>query len=210
MLSLLLCSGKIDTATPFKSPRLNRQQMLRTLASSISLLLFTLAALLWLIPFFTEVGPLTCGNPTTTAFELSAFRGSPNPTARMFHYTGYIRIARQHGYAPENRFNADLWNFTSHSIFPGVSANHLTGPWRFGDKDLIGHQDWLIIHSAYLVIAVLPLAIAGSLAPVRALRRRLRTHRGRCPICDYNLTANTTGICPECGSKIVRHKDLKA
>jgi hypothetical protein len=24
---------------------------------------------------------------------------------------------------------------------------------------------------------------------------------GRCPACDYDLTGNTTGICPECGAR---------
>jgi hypothetical protein len=126
----------------------------------------------------------------------------------VFHYTGYIRIARQHGYVPENRFNTDLWDFSTRPILPGVVAGHFAGPRQFGDKDLIGHQDWLIIHSAYLVLALLPLAIAASLPLMRALRRRLRIHHGLCPTCSYDLTANTTGICPECGSKIARHKDL--
>lgn len=32
-------------------------------------------------------------------------------------------------------------------------------------------------------------------------RRRLRMRRGHCPICNYNLRGNTTGVCPECGAK---------
>ena len=36
------------------------------------------------------------------------------------------------------------------------------------------------------------------------LRRRMRRWRWKthCRVCDYNLTANTTGICPECGTMI--------
>ena len=32
------------------------------------------------------------------------------------------------------------------------------------------------------------------------LRRRLRLKRGLCLNCGYNLTGNTSGICPECGT----------
>lgn len=31
--------------------------------------------------------------------------------------------------------------------------------------------------------------------------RRLRLRQGRCLACGYNLTGNTSGICPECGVK---------
>ncbi|MCC6907002.1 MAG: hypothetical protein IT430_03590 [Phycisphaerales bacterium] len=33
-------------------------------------------------------------------------------------------------------------------------------------------------------------------------RRRWRTARGRCPTCNYDLRATTTGVCPECGAAI--------
>lgn len=32
-----------------------------------------------------------------------------------------------------------------------------------------------------------------------AVRRALRRRRGHCPMCNYNLTGNATGRCPECG-----------
>jgi hypothetical protein len=37
---------------------------------------------------------------------------------------------------------------------------------------------------------------------VRALVERRGFKIGHCQLCDYNLTANVSGICPECGSKI--------
>ncbi len=44
------------------------------------------------------------------------------------------------------------------------------------------------------------------LLPAIALGRRwvkiLRENQGGCPVCGYDLTANTSGICPECGSPI--------
>ncbi|GEM_PF-4502132 len=38
-----------------------------------------------------------------------------------------------------------------------------------------------------------------SRGPVGALWRRARRARGKCGYCGYDLRANTTGICPECG-----------
>ena len=35
-----------------------------------------------------------------------------------------------------------------------------------------------------------------------AVRSQNRRRRGRCLSCGYNLTANTSGICPECGTEI--------
>ena len=34
------------------------------------------------------------------------------------------------------------------------------------------------------------------------IRRRRRRKRGLCPTCGYNLTGNTSGVCPECSRKI--------
>ena len=36
----------------------------------------------------------------------------------------------------------------------------------------------------------------------RVLRRRRRLRRGRCLRCGYDLTANATGVCPECGGRV--------
>jgi len=35
------------------------------------------------------------------------------------------------------------------------------------------------------------------------LRRRRRRKRGLCPSCGYNLSGNTTGVCPECAAKVI-------
>ena len=52
------------------------------------------------------------------------------------------------------------------------------------------------------VIPIPVLALLTTLLPIRWLvdRRRLRNiAKGLCPKCLYNLTANQSGICPECG-----------
>ena len=35
-----------------------------------------------------------------------------------------------------------------------------------------------------------------------AFLKARRVRPGICSICGYNLTANTSGVCPECGTKI--------
>ncbi len=61
---------------------------------------------------------------------------------------------------------------------------------------------WEGVLPTWIVIAVLVAPLAG-LATRTALRRRRRRHRircGRCGECDYDLTGNSTGVCPECGA----------
>jgi hypothetical protein len=61
--------------------------------------------------------------------------------------------------------------------------------------------------NGYLALAIplwIPLGALGwaSAAAWRAERReRRRMKAGLCPRCHYDLTANTTNLCPECGAK---------
>jgi hypothetical protein len=48
-----------------------------------------------------------------------------------------------------------------------------------------------------VTFAVLPL-----LRLCKFVRRRGRTIKGGCPACGYSLTANTSGVCPECGTPV--------
>ncbi len=48
----------------------------------------------------------------------------------------------------------------------------------------------------YAQVMLIPLAL------LPAARRHLRRRRGRCPTCNYDLRATTTGACPECGAAI--------
>ena len=51
--------------------------------------------------------------------------------------------------------------------------------------------------AALMVTAILPV-----LRVRRRLRRRALKRSNRCNSCGYNLTANTTGVCPECGTAV--------
>ena len=56
------------------------------------------------------------------------------------------------------------------------------------------------LSGAALLTAAAP---AWSAFGYRRRRRRDRQRRGLCGTCGYNLTANTSGVCPECGAPVV-------
>jgi hypothetical protein len=63
------------------------------------------------------------------------------------------------------------------------------------------------------VVVIVPHAYVAALfaiLPVVALRKWWRRpRRGMCPICRYDLTGNTSGVCPECGSSVAGGKAVK-
>jgi len=57
--------------------------------------------------------------------------------------------------------------------------------------------------AVHLLVLAFAFGIYPSIAFVRGpLRRWRRRCRGECERCGYNLTGNTTGVCPECGTPI--------
>lgn len=56
--------------------------------------------------------------------------------------------------------------------------------------------------AAVLLAGAAGLLVQMPLLVTRALKARSRRARGLCRTCGYNLTANTSGVCPECGSRI--------
>ena len=68
---------------------------------------------------------------------------------------------------------------------------------------------WLALHDliipAYLLLVLILVACSVSrffYSLHVAQRNLLRQQQGLCIRCAYNLTANTSGICPECGTPI--------
>jgi len=58
------------------------------------------------------------------------------------------------------------------------------------------------------VSLVLPLLLSLPLSLIAVVKlivwasSKLRHAKGHCPMCGYDLTGNTSGVCPECGTKI--------
>jgi hypothetical protein len=57
-------------------------------------------------------------------------------------------------------------------------------------------------------IPLWPLVLATAVLPLIALSRygirRLKREPGHCQSCGYNLTGNTSGVCPECGTPVAK------
>ena len=69
--------------------------------------------------------------------------------------------------------------------------------WENEHRLRTGETTWAVhVHLAW------PAGLLGLTTCVLALRRRSTTRGtpGRCAACDYDLTGNVSGVCPECGS----------
>jgi hypothetical protein len=78
------------------------------------------------------------------------------------------------------------------SVLTGVPPVRYSGkPWQF--------PLWSAAVFA-AIVAWCGLTVAALVRTARQLRGREREREGRCPACGYDLTANASGICPECGT----------
>jgi hypothetical protein len=119
---------------------------------------------------------------------------------QRYPWRGYLRSP--HGY--ENR---EVWidpdrqrrSFLGFSFYTGT---HMLDGGPAEDADEAG---WTTKSTPYAVVGIplLPVGIAIG-APGAFLLWRKRGHRtlNGCPTCGYNLTANISGVCPECGTVI--------
>lgn len=98
------------------------------------------------------------------------------------------------------------------------------GTARYHSAAGIGYVTWpgtpggtsrLLMLPFWLLAPTLALAPAAALA--NACRRRLRRRRvtrrrrqGLCPACAYDLTANASGVCPECGETTSSRAEVAA
>ena len=121
-------------------------------------------------------------------------------------------------------YGNDEWLWWSFPYKPGVhyDANSLT--WETTDTKwwggfvqkgsypiFLGRTDFLIVILRYWLLALLtgltPLVwLLAALSNV--LRRSRRFRKSRCLGCCYDLTGNTSGVCPECGMAIRQTYDM--
>lgn len=67
------------------------------------------------------------------------------------------------------------------------------GMWRYGNRSLV------ICYVPYWLLALLFAVLPGRWLML-SLRQGNRNQSGHCASCGYNLTGNTSGVCPECGA----------
>jgi hypothetical protein len=103
----------------------------------------------------------------------------------------------------------------------GFSFYHSTSPaFQIGAYGVLGRLGFFLDTRTYgngdgrmavvFPIAV-PVCLAGILPAVWVLARsRRRRAKGRCRECFYDLTGNTSGVCPECGVEIGGMREGKA
>ena len=94
---------------------------------------------------------------------------------------------------------------SSHHEFLGfrIGTNDLTKatPRQFHMMRLVTIPYWFLA----LVLIALP-----AIWSISTIRTRHRKKGGRCLACGYNLTGNTSGVCPECGTPVARKSEADA
>ena len=60
----------------------------------------------------------------------------------------------------------------------------------------------LVVFAAYVTVTFLFAYVPAHLIFTHMRWRTIEDDGPRCGACDYNLTGNTSGICPECGEPI--------
>lgn len=86
-----------------------------------------------------------------------------------------------------NRFGFGFHEVRTIAPAPGI--------WQVGKRRLF------IVYLPYWLFAVITAVLPLRWLAAR-LRQRTRNRDGYCASCGYNLTANITGICPECGATV--------
>ncbi|HEY8746812.1 MAG TPA: hypothetical protein VIM11_02480, partial [Tepidisphaeraceae bacterium] len=67
-----------------------------------------------------------------------------------------------------------------------------------------GDPDKRMLAQAAMAAWIIALLVPGVRLLIRAAQK---APPGHCPTCHYNLTANTSGICPECGTAITTSRE---
>jgi predicted RNA-binding Zn-ribbon protein involved in translation (DUF1610 family) len=148
-----------------------------TIASAASLLLCIAAGVLWARSYRPVAGQ-------PDGFDLTRTQ----PLYWLVSNPGLLTFCRQEGKdweSPEPKFRFLGIEYAS-SVVGGSSLRNLFVPY------------WMLVS----LLLVLPAFRLAAWRRHRAIRRRLAA--GLCRSCGYNLTANVSGVCPECGTSVIR------
>ena len=125
---------------------------------------------------------------------ISSFRGSLWWNHIRYTKTDRIRFSRGPGYHRDRA--------------AGIPADGAPAIWSFAGFRWVNYNLNLKPAGTGIVVQALripdwPLTSATLILPVLWLvsrRAAIRPPRGHCRTCGYNLTGNTSGVCPECGT----------
>jgi hypothetical protein len=84
--------------------------------------------------------------------------------------------------------------FTGKSSYAGHFSDLFPSIYPYSSGGMTGYNIQLPLWSLF-VLSLIPTAIVW-------YDDRRRSPAGHCMTCGYDLTGNTTGVCPECGTKI--------
>jgi hypothetical protein len=100
--------------------------------------------------------------------------------------------------------NTPTWKTPTKAYFNFIWPPSFTGPSSFQTGGIDGRGHWLEKSHTEIV----PLFFAFLLPPLFLLLLRSKSAlAGKCGRCEYDLTGNVSGVCPECGGPIPRHLD---
>jgi hypothetical protein len=184
------------------------KRKLFTVTAMMSLLLFALTAVLWVRGRWTQDRLLITQSTRTWdianvdgALRISHVSDWPDrppspdqsPGFRTFHDSGE-RVLGDGDLSIEDAAITQGWHWLGITICPS----------EVSDRPSMSFATFYIIPWWALVaitgMGAIPLIW---LQPIASLRRWYRGRRlGHCPACSYNLTANVSGVCPECGTPV--------
>ena len=202
-----------------------RRRRLFTLSAAISLLLFGCLVVLWITSYSDDVmvcmkdrrtGPSLPevvrrqvvseeqASASTSFRHVDATRYWQNIDHEIHFIEGRIGLMRTYdACVPLGAASGVSWQRTQVPR-PGFRLTSLAGPQWIGASQALGiGANRFVGQASGPNMPIWPLALVTAILPAIALvheRRRPRSHL--CTKCFYDLTGNTSGTCPECGTPI--------
>lgn len=199
-------------------------------ASVVSLLLFVLALVAEVRGFFVQdvvylrtsrlgsslpVQPFDWPSMASANEQMNVARYDPAFTHKRFDrywsntlYELHVSRGRMQWQKVEDYLKPRLdsrpvqWDPATHSIGCRKLPATLLGRGNFHVQAL-SSTDRMVIHTPSKDFPLWPILIVTAILPSIWLAKSFRRpKRGCCPECSYDLTGNTSGVCPECGGRI--------
>jgi hypothetical protein len=171
------------------------------LGAGVSLLIFLATVVLWVRSYW---------GPTYTGYVLH--RDGMANGCRLVSNSGGIMIELR-----RSRASSDKAGFFWDTLRPDQDTPFLAGDDTFNHRHnflarrihvaarpqmgFLGYDVVTIVVPDWFVVMML--AAFPAVRLWRCYRKRAREEGYRCSACGYNLTANASGVCPECGTPVL-------